>query len=110
MINKLIRDTLKSINIPVTFQKYTGKEKEYITFHEYLVNGESYEDDDEIYTSHYIQVDIWTKSDYSKLVDKVKELLKKGGFKRINEIDLYEEESKTYHKGLKFYYLEEKGE
>lgn len=31
----------------------------------------------------------------------------KAGFKRLNEIDFYEEDTKIYHKGLKFYYLEE---
>jgi hypothetical protein len=34
--------------------------------------------------------------------------LLKVGFKRLNEIDLYEEDTKIYHKGLKFYYLEER--
>lgn len=48
-----------------------------------------------------------TKSDYTDVVKNVKELLLKAGFKRLNEIDLYEEDTKIYHKGLKFYYLEE---
>ena len=37
---------------------------------------------------------------------EVKRLLINAGFKRLNEIDLYEEDTKIYHKGLKFYYLE----
>ncbi len=108
MISKIILDALKPLKIPVSFQKYSGKAKTYITFHEYLVSGEEYEDDVESLTAHYIQVDIWSKDDYTAIVKNVKELLFKVGFKRLNEIDLYEEETKIYHKGLKFYYLEER--
>lgn len=108
MINQLIINTLKPLNIPVVFQKYTGKAETYITFHEYLTAGEEYEDDEEILTAHYIQVDLWSKVDYTALVKEVKRLLINVGFKRINEVDLYEDDTKIYHKGLKFYYLEEK--
>lgn len=108
MINKLIMDTLKPLNIPVVFQKYSGKAETYITFHEYLASGENYEDDEETLTAHYVQVDVWSKVDYIDIVEKIKELLFKAEFKRLNEIDLYEEDTKIYHKGLKFYYLEER--
>ncbi|WP_163195275.1 hypothetical protein [Clostridium thermarum] len=107
MINKMIIDTLKPLKIPVAFQKYSGKAENYITFHEYLASGEEYEDDEVTLTAHYVQVDVWSKSDYTDLVAKVKKLLTSAGFKRLNEIDLYEEGTKIYHKGLKFYYLEE---
>lgn len=107
MINKLIVDTLKILNIPVSFQKYTEKADTYITFHEYFTSGEEYEDDEEALTAHYIQVDVWSKGDYTELVKSVKGLMLKAGFKRLNEVDLYEEDTKNYHKGLKFYYLEE---
>lgn len=107
LINELIIDALKSLKIPVAFQRYTGIARTYITFHEYFVTGEEYEDDEEILTGHYIQVDVWSRSDYTDLVNRVKILLMNKGFKRINEIDLYENDFKIYHKGLKFYYLEE---
>ncbi|SHH59324.1 hypothetical protein [Clostridium grantii] len=108
MINKLIRDTLKPLNIPVHFQKYSGKAKIYITFHEYFQSGEYFEEDEETYTGHYIQVDVWTKEDYTILVKSIKDLLKNVGFKRLDETDLYEEDTGLYHKGLRFFYLEEK--
>lgn len=107
MINKIIIDTLNSLNVPVSFQKYSGKAETYITFYEYLATGEEYEDDEESLTAHYIQVDVWSKIDYTNLVKEAKKLLINAGFKRLNEIDLYEEDTKIYHKGLKFYCLEE---
>lgn len=89
------------------FQKYSGSEETYITFHEYFCSGEEYEDDEEKLTGHYIQVDVWSKNDYTELIDMVKNLLIQSGFRRLNEMDLYEEDTKIYHKGLKFYYTEE---
>lgn len=108
MIRKIIVEALKPLNVPVAFQKYTGKADTYITFHEYFETGEEYEDDEETLTAHHVQVDVWSKNDYEELVKKVKDNLTKMGFKRLNEIDLYEEDTKIYHKGLKFYYLEER--
>lgn len=108
MINRLILDALKPLNLPVTFQKYTGKVSTYITFHEYFTGGEEYEDDEEKYTGHYIQVDIWSKNDYTDIVREVRDRLQTAGFKRLNEADLYEPDTGIYHKALKFFYLEEK--
>lgn len=108
MINKLIMDALRPLGIPVAFQKYSGKSETYITFHEYLSSGEDFEDDQEAVTAHYIQVDLWSKGDYTEPVRQIRNALLETGFKRLNEIDLYEEDTKIYHKGMKFYYREER--
>jgi hypothetical protein len=107
VINKLIIDTLKPTNIPVAFQFYSGKETTYITFSEYLQMGESYSDDVEELTGHYIQVDVWSKTDYSTITAQVKSLMLSAGFKRTDEIDLFEPDTKVFHKGMRFFYAEE---
>lgn len=94
--------------MPVCFQKYTGKAHTYITFHEYIESGEGFEDDIEVFTGHYVQVDVWSKGDYTDLVKAIKKLLIAVGFKRLDEADLYEEDTGLYHKGMRFFYLEEK--
>lgn len=106
-INKLIIDTLKSTNVPVSFQVYNGSETTYITFHEYLEQGEVFADNEEITVGHYIQVDVWSKSNYKKLVDQVKKLLKEKNFIRKTETELYESDTKIYHKALRFFFCEE---
>lgn len=108
MINKLIIDALEPLQVPVSFQKYSGPENAYITFHEYFQSGEEYEEDAEAFTGHYLQVDIWSTSDYTALVDNVKTLLTGAGFKRLDEMDLYEKDTGLYHKGIRFFYLEPK--
>lgn len=107
MINKLILDTLRPLGVPTAFQKYSGKANTYITFHEYLASGEEFEDDKESFTGHYIQVDVWSKEDYSLLVKNIKVRLLEAGFKRVDEADFYETDTGLYHKGLRFFYLEE---
>ena len=108
LINKLVIDTLKPLGVPVGFQKYSGAEATYITFLEYLQSGEEFEEDVEAFTGHYVQVDIWTKTDYTALTSNIKSLLIAAGFQRLNEADFYEPDTGLYHKGLKFYYLESK--
>ena len=108
LLNKMILETLSPLGVPVGFQKYSGQALTYITFHEYLQTGEEFEDDGEAFTGHYIQVDVWSKSDYSTLVAGIKQALKNAGFNRLDEADLYEPDTALYHKGIKFYYLEPK--
>lgn len=107
MINKRIIDALKPLGVPVGFQKYSGKASTYITFHEYLASGEEFEEDVEAFTGHYVQVDVWSKEDYGILVKNIKVRLLEVGFKRIDEADFYETDTGLYHKGMRFFYLEE---
>lgn len=107
MINDLIKDTLKPLGIPIQFQWYCGKATTYITFSEYLGQGEGYADDEETETGHYIQIDVWSKSDYTEIVKQAKDLLKQAGFRRTYENEFYEDDTKIYHKVLRVFYLEE---
>jgi hypothetical protein len=106
VINQLVLSSLSTIGVPVAFQKYPGQERTYITFHEYLQNGEEFSEDQESHTGHYIQIDIWSKTDYTALVASIKSILLAAGFHRLNEADFYEPDTGIYHKGLKFFYLE----
>lgn len=102
LLNKLILETLSPLGVPVGFQKYSGQALTYITFHEYLQTGEEFEDDGEAFTGHYIQVDVWSKSDYSTLVTGIKQALKNAGFKRLDEADLYEPDTGSTTRGSNF--------
>ena len=52
-------------------------------------------------------MDVWSKSDYGILVKNIKVRLLEAGFKRIDEADFYETDTGLYHKGMRFFYLEE---
>lgn len=106
-INKLIIDTLSPIGVPVEFQTYTGKESTYITFFTYLEQGEEFADDEEIITGHYVQIDVWSTGNYKDIAKKVKERMKQAGFRRRSENELYEKDTKIFHKVLRFIKEEE---
>ncbi|WP_026694084.1 hypothetical protein [Peribacillus kribbensis] len=103
-LNALITSTLKPIGIPVSFMKYLGSATSYITFFEYNQMGTKFADNEEVQTKHSIQVDCWSDSNQEQTVNKVKSLMKQAGFSRTYETDLYEDNTNTYHKVIRFSY------
>jgi len=97
-INALIISTLTPLGIPVSFQTYTGTETTYITFFKYLEDVESYANNKETSLVYYIQVDVWSKGNYSVLVESVLEALKQAGFTRNYVTETYENDIKLFHK------------
>lgn len=102
-MNDIVMDTLKGLNIPIQFQVYTGKEKTYITFFEYNMQNEGYSEDEIEVEGYYFQIDIWSVEDYTELVKKTKKLLEANNFRFIDQEDLYEKDTKIFHKGLRYW-------
>lgn len=105
-LNSLIISSLQSTRVPVAFQHYPGNEDTYITFFEFAQNGALYGDDQELKSDHAIQVDIWSKSDYTYLTKQVKDILKNIGFTKSYETELYETDTEIYHKVLRFNFVQ----
>ena len=109
-INKIVLEALKPLNVPVELQVYEGKEETYITFSEYLEQGENFSDDLEEITGHYIQVDLWSKGNLESLKEEVVSLLTKNNFIKQSITNLYEPDTKIFHKCLRFFFYESKEE
>ena len=105
-IHNLIKTTLAPTNTPVNLLTYTGSATTYITFFEYNQRGSLFLEDEETNTTHSIQVDVWSKGNYLTLVEQVKNLMKQAGFTRNSEAEFFEEDTKIFHKVLRFYYEE----
>ena len=101
-LNQQILAALSDINVPVAFQTYSGKENTYITFFTYLDKPEQHADDEEIKTGYYVQIDIWTKGDYTELVGEAHKKMKQAGFIKLNYYDLYEKDLKIHHKVMRY--------
>lgn len=106
-INAEVLSALAGIDVPVTFQTYSGKSDPYITFFTYLDKPEQHADDQEIATGYYVQLDIWTKGDYTELVKTVHDRMKRAGFRKINFYDLYEKDTTVYHKVMRYVFERE---
>ncbi len=102
-MNNFIMDILKDIGVPVSFQVYKGEETKYITFFQYNGQNEEYSDDETERYGYYYQIDIWSKEDYIELENNVKEVFKTKWVRLLDEADLYEEDTKIYHKGIRVY-------
>ena len=106
-INKIIRDALLPLGVPVMYQVYTGTEQTYITFFRYNERGAILADDFEQVTRHSVQVDVWGKGDIESLAEQVKTKLQAAGFIRHSFFEDFEKDTKTYHKAYRFYYDKE---
>lgn len=104
-INSLIINTLSPVDVPVRFQELTkedGSPDTYITFFFINENGMLFADDEEVQTAYFLQVDVFSRGNYTTLVEQVKSRLKEIGFVRTNAVDLYERDTKIYHKAMRF--------
>ena len=105
-MNKRIFDALESVGVDVAFEDYEGSDDTYIRFF-FLPQVQFDSDDGEQYIIHYIQIDLFTKWDYTQLTKDIKQAMKQAGFKRNFEDQRYETDTKLYHKIIRFYIIEE---
>lgn len=103
-MNKLIIETLKPIGIPVGFMTLTTKEPTYVTFFEYNQRSHMQTDDELAITRHSVQIDVWSNVNYTNVVNQVRSLLKEAGFQRADEFEMYEDDTKIFHKAFRLYY------
>src|SRR5690625_2751788 len=92
----LIKDLLEQTNKPVAYQEYTGSESEYIRFF-YLPQVDENADDNEVFSTHYVQVDYFTPWDPREIAKLIKNLMNQAGFKKNFEHEVYEEETGLFH-------------
>lgn len=101
-IHSTVKTALADVGVPVSFLIYQGSEPTYITFFEYNQFSAWNADDEEQITAFFIQIDVWSKENYNSLVDLVKTKMNSAGFRRTSEVDLYESDTKIFHKVLRF--------
>lgn len=53
---------------------------------------------------YLIQVDVFSKGSYKNLVSVIKTVLKEKNYTYVDGVELYEEDTKLYHKAMRFKY------
>lgn len=110
-----MKEFLRSVLTDIEILKLTADNDVYflhaknanIPYIEYeIVNetGQKWAENKEIATNYMVQVDIFSKGDYTDLEDKIKEKMSNAGFIRDTAADLYEEDTELYHKAMRFTY------
>lgn len=74
----------------------------YIEYLFYDENGAAWEEGKEISADYYLQVDIFSQGNYTNLENKIKEKLISAGFERDMAADMYEDDTKLFHKAMRF--------
>lgn len=74
----------------------------YLEYEVISERGEEYSEGEEKYTTYLVQVDIFSTGDYTELEQTIKEEMLKSGYNREQAVDLYEKETKLYHKAMRF--------
>lgn len=100
----LVYNKLKELGYEVYWQ-IRPKNFPSLTFSFISESGKDFADDKEITAAVVCQIDIWSKGDYTELSKKVKSKMREIEFYRSSEYDDFEEDTKIYHKVLRFNYL-----
>jgi hypothetical protein len=98
-----IQTALSSLGVPVSFLNYRGTATTYVTYFCYNEMAELYSENVEIATGYYVQVDIWsTTAEYEALAQQIKVAMITVGFMGYTAQDLYESDTKIFHKAIRF--------
>ena len=103
--NSEIETLLSGLKVPVAYMFYEGSDDTYITYQQESQESSYAGDDKVLGFVIYYEVDIYSKSDYLTLMGDVIKAFTDGGWEyqpsRVSP-DLYERDTKYYHKTLCF--------
>ena len=109
-IKKLLKDTLSNTEIlnlladnKVYFLHANNPSTPYVEYEIFDENGEEWAENKEIATNYYVQVDIFSKVDYTNIENKIKEKMINAGFDRSMCADLFENDTQLFHKAMRFF-------
>ena len=95
--------TVDGRTIPVEFITYKGNSKTYVTYTFIDDDPTLFGDDKEVGSVAYVDIDIFSESNYLAIERKIKEIMENNNFIRSGSSpDMYEEDTGLYHKTLEF--------
>lgn len=111
LIEKIFEDfEVDGATVPVKFMYYEGHGEPYVIYQQIDADNSLSGDDDLIGYVDYYDFDVYSKGNYSKIIDEIKKRLKENGFvwqPSRSSADMYETDTNYYHKTLNFAILKE---
>lgn len=102
--------TVDEVSVPVSFMFYEGHGEPYVVYMQQDADNSLSADDELIGYVAYYDFDVYSKGNYQKIIESIKDLLKANGFvwqpSRSSQ-DMFETDTGYYHKTLNFAYLKE---
>lgn len=103
-MNQLILETLTPTGVPVAYMTYTGNNPEYIVFN-WWGSPLTHADNRERRENVTVQIDIFSKGDFTNLVQDVKQRMIDADFMKVQEgSGNYIEDTDIFRKTLRFSY------
>lgn len=97
--------TVDGVSIPVSFLRYQGHGEPYVIYQQTDIDGSLSGDDDLIGYVDYYDFDVYSKGNYTKIIERIKEINKTLGFvwqPSRSSGDMFEDDTGYYHKTLSF--------
>lgn len=97
--------SVDGVAIPVNYMLYQGHGEPYVVFAQENADNSISGDDKLIGYVDYYDFDVYSKGNFLKIIEKIKELLEDNGFvwqPSRTSSDMYEAETGYYHKTLNF--------
>lgn len=97
--------TVDGVVIPVSFMFYEGHGEPYVVYMEQDADGSISGDDDLIGYVDYYDFDVYSKGNYTNVIESLKALLKANNFvfqPSRSSRDMFEPDTGYYHKTLNF--------
>lgn len=111
LIERIFADfAVDGVSIPVAFLYYEGHGETYITYMQQDADNSISGDDDLIGYVDFYDFDVYSKGNYLRVIESVKNILHENGFvwqPSRTSGDMYEVETGYYHKTLNFGILRE---
>jgi hypothetical protein len=108
-MNAFIIRTLSPLNVPVGYMNYNQTADIYIAFNEYDQSSFYNADDEEQFTRHFFQFDVFASPSkgvrFFEVATEMKRLMKEVGFGRMFESETYDEDMRKYRKIMRFSYV-----
>lgn len=104
-MNELIETIFTNFEVPVSFLRYEGKLTTYVTYQQTYIDSSFSADDKLMGYVDYYDFDIYSKTNYFNLIERIKALLEQNGFTwqpSQSSGDLYEDDTGYFHKTLCF--------
>jgi len=102
-LNAEIETTLSTLGVPVSFMFYDGDENTYITYMQLDKDNALAGDDKVLGCVQYYDFDVYSKTDYRSVINKLIELMVAAGWTyqpSRDSPDMYERDSKFFHKTI----------
>ena len=109
-VNKEVLNALAPLieaGIPVTAHVHFENVAPYITFAVFYRAYAQNADNDGTVSEHHIQIDLWGHGDLTGLANQVRKLMKNAFFHYVGEGEIYESDTKTFHRHMDFIFIEE---